>query len=99
MSSPIIFSSERDDAGRDAPRPDVLSEVAIERAKSAVVALRGVDDAAAERLLSDVADSAGVPLRVASDQALAKLESRADSEGLTSDALDTALDEVGPRGA
>ncbi|WP_285103334.1 hypothetical protein [Promicromonospora sp. MEB111] len=58
--------------------------------------VRGIDERTAEKMLLDVANEAGVPLRTASDQFLTSLQSRIGREDLTSDTLDRALEAVAP---
>ncbi|MEV0891658.1 hypothetical protein [Promicromonospora sp. NPDC050262] len=96
MSSSVTFRSTSAGRGSAEHRSVIIGEVAIERVKSVVVVIKGIDEQAAEEVLGDVAARAGVPLRTASTQVLATLQTRAGSDGLTQDTLDRALDEVAP---
>ncbi|MFI6427814.1 hypothetical protein [Promicromonospora sp. NPDC050880] len=80
-------------------RAVVIGLVSVERVKSVVAVVRGVDEDAAERVLTDVAREAGVPLWAASDQVLANLQTQVGTAGLTPDTLDRALDAVCPAGS
>jgi hypothetical protein len=75
-----------------------VSQAMIEQAKGVIVAVRGVDEAAATELLAEAAKRVGVSLRLAADQVMAALRAREDGVAVTPDALTQALDGVQPVG-
>ena len=75
-----------------------VTQAVIEQAKGAIVAVSGVDDEAAGHLLLDAASRAGVPLRLAADQVMARLRAENGKRGLTQAAVTRALDGVEPVG-
>jgi hypothetical protein len=75
-----------------------VSQAVIEQVKGVISAVRGVDDATAERLLHDAASRAGIPLRLAADQVMAGLRAGAERSGVTQEDLMRALDAVEPVG-
>ncbi|HEV6955641.1 MAG TPA: hypothetical protein VKY86_20545 [Promicromonospora sp.] len=80
----------------DESRALVVGDVAVERVKSLVAVMHGVDDTAAERLLQDVAYRADLPLWAASDQVLDVVTTLVARAGLTPEVLDAALASVAP---
>jgi hypothetical protein len=75
-----------------------VSQAVIEQAKGVIVAVRGVDDDTAGRLLLDAANKAGVPLRLAADQVMTRLRAESERPGVTQAALTRALDGIEPVG-
>jgi len=69
-----------------------VSQATIEQVKGVIVAVRGVDEAAASDTLVGVAREAGVSLRLAADQVMTALRSHGDGVTVTRDALAEALD-------
>lgn len=74
----------------------IVGDVAVERVKSLVAVMRGIDDATAEQLLLDVAYRAGLPLWAVSDQVLGTVTAQVAQAGLTPEVLDAALASVAP---
>jgi hypothetical protein len=73
-----------------------ISQAVIEQAKGVIAAVRGVDDEAANNLLLDAANRAGIPLRLAADQVMTRLRAESGGTGVTPAALTSALDGVEP---
>jgi hypothetical protein len=80
-----------------------VSQAVIEQAKGVIMAVRGVSEETAGRLLHEAAQRVDIPLRLAADQVMARLRAdgeRADRErgGITQEGLARALDGVEPVG-
>ncbi|MDR7383544.1 PAS and ANTAR domain-containing protein [Promicromonospora iranensis] len=75
-----------------------VSQAVIEQAKGIIIAVRGVDEETAGQLLLDAAGRAGIPLRLAADQVMARLRADTEQKGVTQAALTRALEGVEPVG-
>ncbi|MEU4361083.1 PAS domain-containing protein [Promicromonospora sp. NPDC023987] len=75
-----------------------VSQAMIEQVKGVIVAVRGVDEAAATDALVAAAKGAGVSLRLAADQVMAALRASEHGAAVTHDMLDSALEAVQPVG-
>jgi hypothetical protein len=75
-----------------------VSQAVIEQAKGVIVAVRGVSDETASRILTEAASKAGIPLRLAADQVMTALRADNEKAGVTQAALNRALDAVQPVG-
>lgn len=74
-----------------------VSQAVIEQAKGVIMAVRGVDEETAGRLLLDTASRVSIPLRLAADQVMTRLRAE-ERTGITQAALTRALDGVEPVG-
>ncbi|WP_454860477.1 PAS and ANTAR domain-containing protein [Promicromonospora soli] len=75
-----------------------VNQAVIEQAKGAIAAVSDVDDEAAGHLLLGAASRAGIPLRLAADQVMARLRAENGKRGLTQAAVTRALEGVEPVG-
>lgn len=73
-----------------------VSQAVIEQAKGVIVAVRGVDEQAANELLQEAASRVGIPLRLAAEQVMDRLLAERGEGGITRAALTRALDAVEP---
>lgn len=75
-----------------------VSQAVIEQARGVIMAVCGVSEEAAGQLLLEAAGRAGIPLRLAADQVMTRLQADREQCGITQAALTRALDGVEPVG-
>ncbi|MFD2793786.1 PAS and ANTAR domain-containing protein [Promicromonospora vindobonensis] len=75
-----------------------VSQAVIEQAKGVIMAVRGVSEETAERLLLEAAGRADIPLRLAADQVMTRLRVDREPAGVTQAVLARVLDGVEPVG-
>lgn len=73
-----------------------VTEAALEQAKGAIMAIRGVDDVAALHVLAEAASAVGIPAHVAGAQVMKHLGKHGGDAGSPAEALDAALAAVRP---